>query len=329
MPPIVQVQLFNRVDWAIVLVVFLSGVNGITQGFLRGTTNLLGLAFALAVALMAAGPFTPLVAAVPGFPARLAPASALLALFVAAHIAFGLLVGQITRPFLSTRPSRPLVGVDRGLGVVPGIGNGAIMAQLLMLAFVLGLLPSAVSPAFERSVLGAPLLDGARRLQPSVDRALGPVLEPRSSVTIGDPQQRIELDPGPLGPLTVDEQAEAAMLELINTERAGAGLRTLLVDVALREAARSHSRDMFEQGYFAHDSPTSGTPVDRLRRAGARFLLAGENLAYAPSVQVAHEGLMGSPGHRANILRPEFGRVGIGVIRSALRGSMFTQEFAD
>lgn len=329
MPPIVQVQSFNWVDWAIVLVVFLGGVSGISHGFLRGTTNLLGLAFALAVALVAAGPLTPLVAAVPGFPPSLAPASALLALFVAARMVFGLLVGQITRPFRSTRPPRLLVAVNRGLGVIPGITNGAIMATLLMLPFAMGLLPGPLSPAFERSVLGAPLLGGTSRLQPAIDRALGAVLEPKPSVTIGDPQQRIELDLGPLGPLTVDEQAEGAMLELINAERVGAGLRTLVADAALREAARSHSREMFEQGYFAHDSPTSGTPADRLRRAGARFRLAGENLAYAPTVQVAHEGLMGSPGHRANILRPEFGRVGIGVIRSAPRGSMFTQEFAD
>lgn len=329
MPPIDQVQSFTWVDWAIVLVVFLGGVNGISHGFVRGTTNLLGLAVAFAVTLVAAGPLTPVVAAIPGFPPQLAPAITLLAVFVVARIVFGLLVGQLIRPFNSTQPARPLIAADRGLGVIPGIANGVLMAGLLVLPFALGLLPGVMSPVIERSVLGTPLLETASRLQPVVDRALGPVLEPSPSVTIGDPQQRIELEPGPLGPLAVDEQAEATMLDLINTERAGAGLRILVLNTALREAARAHSREMFEQRYFAHDSPTTGTPADRLRRAGARFLLAGENLAYAPTVQVAHQGLMASPGHRANILRPEFGRVGIGVIRSALRGSMFTQEFAD
>ena len=86
---------------------------------------------------------------------------------------------------------------------------------------------------------------------------------------------------------------------------------------------------MFEQGFFAHQSPVSGSPADRMRRGGVRFMLTGENLAYTPNVQIAHEGLMNSPGHRANIIRPEFRRIGIGVIRSQFHGSMFTQNFAN
>ena len=54
-----------------------------------------------------------------------------------------------------------------------------------------------------------------------------------------------------------------------------------------------------------------------------------ENLALAPNVDIAHKGLMNSPGHRANILSPSFGRVGIGVIDGGGYGKMFAQEFAD
>ena len=93
--------------------------------------------------------------------------------------------------------------------------------------------------------------------------------------------------------------------------------------------ARAHSLDMFRRGYFAHDSPDGLSPAERLVHASIPFRLMGENLAYAPSVQIAHDGLMHSPDHRANILRTEFGRVGIGVIRSQFRGRMFSQEFAD
>ena len=60
-----------------------------------------------------------------------------------------------------------------------------------------------------------------------------------------------------------------------------------------------------------------------------KFISAGENLAYAPTVEIAHQGLMNSPGHRENILRPSFGRVGIGVIDGGVYGKMFTQDFAD
>jgi uncharacterized protein YkwD len=119
------------------------------------------------------------------------------------------------------------------------------------------------------------------------------------------------------------------MLDLVNGERAKAGLAPLLADDRLREVARAHSLEMFQMDYFSHTSPTSGSPFDRMHAAGISFLVAGENLAYAPNVQVAHDGLMNSPGHRANILRPEFGRVGIGVIRTQGQGSMFTQDFTN
>jgi uncharacterized protein YkwD len=119
------------------------------------------------------------------------------------------------------------------------------------------------------------------------------------------------------------------MLDLVNGERTRARLRPLAADERLRQVARAHSLEMFELDYFSHSSPTSGSPFDRMHAAGIPFVVAGENLAYAPNVDIAHQGLMNSPGHRANILRPEFGRVGIGVIRSLVQGSMFTQDFTN
>jgi uncharacterized protein YkwD len=85
---------------------------------------------------------------------------------------------------------------------------------------------------------------------------------------------------------------------------------------------------MFRLGYFSHTSPVSGSPADRLAHAGVAYAASGENLAYAPSVELAHQGLMASPGHRANILEPAYSRVGIGVQNAGLYGRMFTEEFA-
>jgi uncharacterized protein YkwD len=128
---------------------------------------------------------------------------------------------------------------------------------------------------------------------------------------------------------SVDAEAEERMLELVNRERTERGLKALQPDERLREVAREHSRDMFERGYFSHIDPDGRSPFERMRRGGARFQAAGENLALAPTVEVAHNGLMNSPGHRANILNPSFGRVGIGVLDGGLHGKMFTQNFAD
>jgi uncharacterized protein YkwD len=117
------------------------------------------------------------------------------------------------------------------------------------------------------------------------------------------------------------------MLGLVNQDRQAQGLQPLAPDPELTEVARRHSADMFARGYFAHETPDGLTPFDRMRAADVRFLIAGENLALAPTVSVAHTGLMNSPGHRANILRPQFGRVGIGIMDGGVRGLMVSQEF--
>jgi uncharacterized protein YkwD len=84
---------------------------------------------------------------------------------------------------------------------------------------------------------------------------------------------------------------------------------------------------MFARGYFSHVSPDGKDLADRMQRAKAGYLTAGENLALAPTLFSAHSGLMRSPGHRANILRPQFGRVGIGILDGGTRGLMVTQAF--
>ena len=131
--------------------------------------------------------------------------------------------------------------------------------------------------------------------------------------TVQDPQPRPDL--------------EARMLQLVNQERAAKGQRALRADPELRDVARAHSRDMLVRGYFSHVTPEGKDPFDRLRQANVKYLSAGENLAFAPSLPQLHQTLMNSPGHRANILRAAFGRVGIGIMDGGRRGQMVTQEF--
>jgi uncharacterized protein YkwD len=84
---------------------------------------------------------------------------------------------------------------------------------------------------------------------------------------------------------------------------------------------------MFARSYFSHISPEGLEPFDRMHQAKVRFFSAGENLALAQTLPSAHQGLMNSPGHRANILRPAYGRVGIGVLDGGRYGLMVTQNF--
>lgn len=189
------------------------------------------------------------------------------------------------------------------------------------------LLP-AVTRGLEGSTLAGRLVDEVMRQAPALEAQLGRDLEEGLPfLTPAVTRDGRELPLGPLGELAPHPEAEPQMIALVNRERVTRGLRPLQFDEALRDVARTHSREMFERRYFSHTSPVTTSPFSRMRRAGIPFLIAGENLAFAPTVQLAHQGLMNSPGHRANILRPQFGRAGIGVIRSQFQGMMVTQMF--
>lgn len=128
--------------------------------------------------------------------------------------------------------------------------------------------------------------------------------------------------------LSPDEASEIVMFNLINTERKKLGFKTLTFDYELRPVARTYGRQMMTNGFFAHTSAIDGTsPGDRATNAGVEYSVLGENLAFAPDVYIAHQGLMNSPGHRANILSPDYSRVGIGVIDGGVYGKIFVQEF--
>ena len=140
-----------------------------------------------------------------------------------------------------------------------------------------------------------------------------------------DDTQKLDLPDGlQLAPDTV---AEKQLFELVNEERSQRGLLALAWDDRLLPVARAHSEEMFKLKYFSHQSPVAGSPFDRLKAAGITYSRAGENLAYAQSVAIAHRALMDSPGHRENILRPEFVRIAIGVISAGAYGRMVTQLF--
>jgi uncharacterized protein YkwD len=119
---------------------------------------------------------------------------------------------------------------------------------------------------------------------------------------------------GKIGEGFVDAQdAENAIVALLNADRGRAGLPPVRADAKLREIARAHSADMRAHGFVGHVSPSSGSAADRVKRAGLAAQLVLENVARAYSPGEAERGLMDSPGHRANILSRDVVQVGVGV----------------
>ena len=103
---------------------------------------------------------------------------------------------------------------------------------------------------------------------------------------------------------------EADLLSVVNTVRIGHGLVPFGVDWKPVRAARSHSLDMLERGYFGH-----GAFVNRMRRFRVRGAVVGENLAWGSGRLGAASSVvrmwLDSPEHRANLLRPGFRRIGL------------------
>lgn len=132
-------------------------------------------------------------------------------------------------------------------------------------------------------------------------------------------------NPGDTGSMSASEKQ---MLDLVNQERAKAGLPAFTVDSRLVQLARQKSQDMYENNYFSHNSPTYGSPYNMEKQAGINYRVMGaENIAKASSVTRAHELLMNSEGHRANILDSRHNVIGIGIV-STSAGVYVTQLFA-
>lgn len=114
-------------------------------------------------------------------------------------------------------------------------------------------------------------------------------------------------------------QMEAQVRQRINEIRQKQGLSQLRNNEKLARVARNYSQQMAEKNFFSHTSPEGSTMVQRVKSAEIYYLMLGENLFMCTNVPQpvpsAVQGWMDSPGHRKNILRPEYRETGIGVWR--------------
>jgi uncharacterized protein YkwD len=320
-------MLENWVDVIIAFVLVAYAIQGLQRGFLLGLLDLAGFVVALLVALNFYPAAVTLVAPYVPLPDALLKPVAFLGLWLLADVAVTLGARVVGAPLAVLGRVSPANGL---LGLVPGAAKGALVVGLV-LALALSLpLPEAVHAQIAASGVGSRLADEVAPLEQALRDVFGDAIERGVAIATVRPQadERVPLQ-FTVQDARIDEEAEARLLKLLNDEREAAGLPALKTDPLLVEAARAHSRDMLAKGYFAHANNEGKTPADRVSAAGARFLVVGENLALAPTVELAHRGLMESPGHRANILAPQYHRVGIGVADGGLHGKMFTQDFAD
>lgn len=124
--------------------------------------------------------------------------------------------------------------------------------------------------------------------------------------------------------ITADERE---LLDLVNKARKDAGAGMLEFDTNVIKVARVKAKDMVDNNYFSHQSPTYGSPFDMLKKYGVTFKAAGENIAGNQTVAGAFKAWMNSPGHKANILNGNFNRCGFGIVPSPTYGKVLVQMF--
>lgn len=249
--------------------------------------------------------------------------------FVSTYVLAWIVLGALAHRLVHATPKAAHEHrLNRAAGLLPGAANGLINATIVAVLLLSVPLLDGLTRHARESAFAARLAVPAEWLEAK----LAPVFADAAQRTLS----RLTVQPGSRERITlpfsvqsprVREDLEARMLQMLNEERAEAGLPPLKADPELAEVARAHARDMFARSYFAHVTPEGRDPFDRMRAGGIRFLTAGENLALAQTLATAHQGLMNSPGHRANILRPAFGRVGIGILDGGMYGLMVTQKF--
>ncbi len=126
--------------------------------------------------------------------------------------------------------------------------------------------------------------------------------------------------------------AEAAFVELINSERSSSGAGRLAADPELTAAARGHAARMRDAGRISHSPDLASVTTG--------WQLLGENVGVGPSSGTIHAAFMASTSHRANVLDRRYTHVGIGVVAEGSRlwvvemfmqgtGSSYTPPFRD
>lgn len=118
---------------------------------------------------------------------------------------------------------------------------------------------------------------------------------------------------------------EREVIRLVNDIRQQNGLKPLTENWELSRVARYKSQDMLDNRYFAHNSPTYGTPFQMMKAFGLSFRTAGENIAKGYTTpQAVVNGWMNSSGHKANILNANYTQIGVGYVS---QGHYWTQMF--
>lgn len=323
----------NWVDGVIIVTFLIYLAEGLRRGFIEQLLELIGFFITIFVALWTYQPLGVWLVDNVGVQQTAAEPLAFLLDWVFLQVLYSIAL-RYAYPLVPEKIRTAVT--NRVAGAVPALLKATIIVAVLLTVIAILPVPERLKNSVNNSTLGSSFVARSGDVESLLNRVFGRDIKqsltfltvPAQNEEIIAPDERVDLK-FTTDDVKIDTTSEQTMLRLINQERLKEGLPALVWDEAAAKVARAHSVDMFKRGYFSHENPDGLSPFDRMEKAGITYSAAGENLAYAATVELAHAGLMRSPGHRANILEKDFGRVGIGVIDGGIYGKMFTQNFRD
>lgn len=319
--------MWNWADLVIIVAILLFTLSGYFKGFIRQMADFVILLLSLVVSLIfyaqLSGYFAARFSVAPNF----AKIIAFFAIWIIIQFVLNIIV-YLLYPKIPEKIRHSIL--NKSFGAIPGLLWGIIFTAIFLTLFVAFPVQNRYKDEILASKTGSYIVRKSSGIEKYVGNIFGGAINDTLTFLTVKPNSGETVDLGfKTTKVTIDADSEDKMLKMVNKERTDRGLKPLVMDEKLRELARTHSKDMFARGYFAHENPDGKDPFARMKDADITFMIAGENLALAPNVDLAHEGLMNSPGHRANILTAEFGKIGIGCIDGGQYGKMFSQEFTD
>lgn len=324
---------FNLLDLIILVILGYFVWSGYQQGLLLGILNLVRTAAALFLSLTLYPQWGDVLIGRFGLSKVVGQVVGFVIILILVEVILGFIISKFHKVIFNTLfKIKPLFVLDKVLGIVPSVIIGLILITTFTLLPLILPIGNGFKDPVQQSWWGRNVIPQAVAYEPLLESFIYK-LPTRNLIYMvtrnPESDETIAIDKPDKSQLKISPEDEDKMLTLLNLERVKVGLKPVVMDPQLLEVARKHSRDMFERGYFSHYTPEGKNPFQRMDEDKVQYQAAGENLAFAPTVEIAHQGLMNSKGHRENMLNQNFGKVGIGVIDGGFYGRMFSQEFAD
>lgn len=317
----------NWIDWIIIGVLGLFTLDGIFRTFIGELLDFLSFLIALFASLRFYNYSSNLIQHQFGVAHSLANVLGFFSIWVISE----LIISFISHMLVKNNPLTQWLNRKLFfLSAVPAFLKGLIFVAVLLVLIATFPVQPQLKESVHASKIGPSILSQAYQLETPFKDVFGGITQDTLTFLTVEPKENETVNLGfTLNNFKERPDLETQMIGLVNKERTSRGLKALTFDDNLRRIAIIHSDDMFKRGYFSHYSPEGKTVTDRAAAANIDYTVIGENLAYAPDLITAHNGLMNSPGHRANILSPDYTKIGIGIDDGGDYGLMITQDFSN